>query len=84
MYADSGQAVFWQMKRERAVDKPYEVRVLNPLAKHCASCLRYAADGPKPIGEHPLPGTFCECLTGCKCNLLQISFTDAMERGIKL
>ena len=84
MYADSGQAAYWQMKRTRATDKPYEVRVLNPFAKHCASCLRYAADGPRPIGEHPLPGTFCECLNSCKCNLLQISLEEAIVRGIQI
>lgn len=84
MYADSGQAVYWQMKRERATDKPYEYRQLDPGARHCQSCINHAALGVKPIGVLPLPSQDCQCLSRCRCSLIQISFEDAVLRGVEL
>ena len=84
MYADSGQAAYWQMKRTRATDTPYEVRVLDPGARHCDNCIEYAARGPQPIGELPLPSVACACKTRCRCSLLQISFEEAVVRGITI
>ena len=84
MYADSGQAAYWQMKRTRATDTPYEVRVLDPGARHCDNCIEYAARGPQPIGELPLPSVACACRTRCRCSLIQISFEEAVLRGVNI
>lgn len=45
-----------------------ERRVLNP-AEHCDDCVGYAAEGWKPIGWFPPPGTGSACGHNCRCTM---------------
>ncbi|MBW4460452.1 MAG: hypothetical protein KME47_09455 [Nodosilinea sp. WJT8-NPBG4] len=84
MYADSGQQSYWQMKRDRARDKPWEVRVLDPLARHCGSCIAHASRGIQKLGVLPLPSQDCTCYNRCRCELIQLTLEEAVARGLSV
>ena len=44
-------------------------RFLGNTDRHCAECLSYAAKGPVPIGELPLPTEECSCRANCLCKV---------------
>lgn len=44
-------------------------RFLGNTDRHCAECLSYAAKGPRPVGELPLPTEECSCRANCLCRV---------------
>lgn len=71
LYAQSVRGSYWQGTELRKQQQGYGLmeRILDAQAKHCADCLRYAAQGRVSIGTLPLPGQRCECGARCKCSV---------------
>jgi hypothetical protein len=44
-------------------------RFLGNTDRHCAECLSYAAKGPRPVGDLPLPTEECSCRANCLCRV---------------
>ena len=71
LYAQSVRSSYWEGTAIRSEKQGYSMmrRILDAQAKHCESCLSYAARGVVPIGSLPLPGQRCECRSNCKCSV---------------
>ena len=71
MYAQAVRGPYWEGTRIRQEKQGYSLmrRILDPQAKHCDDCLRYAARGTVSIGSLPMPGQRCACRSNCKCRV---------------
>jgi hypothetical protein len=71
LYAQSVRANYWEGVAIRSEKQGYSLmrRILDSQAKHCQSCLDYAARGVVPINSVPLPGQRCECRANCRCSV---------------
>jgi hypothetical protein len=71
MYAQAVRGSYWEGTTIRQEKQGYSLmrRILDPQAKHCDDCLRYAARGAVPIGGLPMPGQRCACMSNCKCSV---------------
>jgi hypothetical protein len=71
MYAQAVRGSYWEGTTIRQEKQGYSLmrRILDPQAKHCDDCLRYAARGTVSIGSLPMPGQRCACLSNCKCRV---------------
>ena len=71
LYAQSVRGSFWEGAAIRSEKQGYSLmrRILDAQAKHCESCLAYAARGVVSIGSVPLPGQRCECRANCRCSV---------------
>lgn len=65
-------SAFWdgQTKYAEGRGAAWEERVLDPGARHCASCVAYADMGRVPVGTLPMPGEESECGPYCRCTIL--------------
>jgi hypothetical protein len=84
MYSLSGEISYWESWKRSAADEGriYAIRVLGD-GNHCSDCPRLAAEKPKPIEQVLVPKTGCQCRMRCKCSLLSMDLTGAIERGLK-
>ena len=71
MYAQSVRGSYWEGSTIRQERQGYSLmrRILDPQAKHCEDCVRFAARGVVPIGSLPMPGQRCACLSNCRCRV---------------
>jgi len=71
MYAQAVRGSYWEGATIRQEKQGYSLmrRILDPQAKHCDDCLRYAAQGLVSIGSLPMPGQRCACMSNCKCRV---------------
>ncbi len=71
LYAQAIRGSFWEGASIRQEKQGYSLmrRILDSQAKHCQSCINYAARGIVPIGSVPLPGQRCECRANCRCSV---------------
>jgi hypothetical protein len=71
MYAQAVRGSYWEGTTIRQEKQGYSLmrRILDPQAKHCDDCLRYAGRGAVPIGSLPMPGQRCACMSNCKCSV---------------
>lgn len=71
MYAQAVRGSYWEGTTIRQEKQGYSLmrRILDPQAKHCDDCLRYAARGAVSIGSLPMPGQRCACMSNCKCRV---------------
>jgi len=71
LYAESSRGSYWQGTELRQQEQGYSLmrRILDPQAKHCDDCVRYARSGVVAIGSLPLPGQRCECRARCRCTV---------------
>ena len=71
LYAESVRGSYWEGTTIRQEKQGYSLmrRILDPQAKHCDDCLRYAARGAVSIGSLPMPGQRCACMSNCKCRV---------------
>jgi hypothetical protein len=71
MYAQAVRGSYWEGATIRQEKQGYSLmrRILDPQAKHCDDCLRYATRGAVPIGSLPMPGQRCACMSNCKCSV---------------
>lgn len=71
MYAQAVRGSYWEGSTIRQEKQGYSLmrRILDPQAKHCDDCLRYAGRGTVPIGSLPMPGQRCACMSNCKCRV---------------
>jgi hypothetical protein len=71
LYAQSVRGSFWEGASIRQEKQGYSLmrRILDSQAKHCQSCINYAARGVVPMGSVPLPGQRCECRANCRCSV---------------
>lgn len=85
LYAESGKVTYWEMAKRSAADggQGYGLRRLGD-AQHCPSCVRYAAEPPRPIAELVTPGTRCECRSRCKCSIEFLTLEQAVAKGARV
>ena len=71
MYAQAVRGSYWEGTTIRQEKQGYSLmrRILDPQAKHCDDCLRYASRGAVSIGSLPMPGQRCACMSNCKCRV---------------
>lgn len=71
MYSQAVRGSYWEGTTIRQEKQGYSLmrRILDPQAKHCDDCLRYAGRGVVPIGSLPMPGQRCACMSNCKCSV---------------
>ena len=71
MYAQAVRGSYWEGSAIRQERQGYSLmrRILDPQAKHCDDCLRFAGRGVVAIGSLPLPGQRCACMSNCKCRV---------------
>ena len=71
MYAQALRGTYWEGTTIRQEKQGYSLmrRILDPQAKHCDDCLRYAGRGAVSIGSLPMPGQRCACRSNCKCRV---------------
>lgn len=71
MYAEAVRGSYWQGEEIRQEKQGYSLmqRTLDPEAKHCDDCIRYARAGIVPLGNLPLPGSRCACRSRCRCSV---------------
>ena len=71
MYSQAVRCSYWEGSAIRQERQGYSLmrRILDPQAKHCEDCVRFAARGVVPIGSLPMPGQRCACLSNCRCRV---------------
>jgi hypothetical protein len=71
MYAAAVKGSYWQGEEIRSGKQGYSLmqRILDPAAKHCDDCVRFARAGIVPLGNLPLPGSRCACRSNCRCSV---------------
>lgn len=71
LYAESVRQSYWTGVQLRQQDLGYSLmrRKLAPNVQHCDDCIRYAAQGMVSIGQVPLPGQRCRCVSRCRCTV---------------
>jgi hypothetical protein len=71
MYSQAVRGSYWEGSAIRQERQGYSLmrRILDPQAKHCEDCVRFAARGVVPIGSLPMPGQRCACLSNCRCRV---------------
>lgn len=72
LYAKSSKISFYRAQQLSRVQEGQTEgkRSLDPLARHCASCIRYSTKGQwVPIEQIIPPGTNCECGNNCRCSV---------------
>ncbi len=71
MYSQAVRGSYWEGSAIRQERQGYSLmrRILDPQAKHCDDCLRFAGRGVVPIGSLPMPGQRCACMSNCKCRV---------------
>ena len=71
MYGQSGRAAYWRGARAAKAAAGYteERRIAVGDANTCETCDNLEALGWRPLGELPMPGTACEGLTNCRCEM---------------
>lgn len=71
MYAQAVRSSYWEGSAIRQEKQGYSLmrRILDPQAKHCDDCVRFAARGLVSIGSLPMPGQRCACMSNCKCRV---------------
>lgn len=79
LYGESAGITFNRIEQiSREADGFTEAkRNLDPQARHCPSCLRYATNKWVPIDQVVSPGTACECQNKCRC---QIQYRRGLSR----
>jgi len=87
MEQGGAHTVFFETERDHMPPAPdgmtrLERRVLGE-SEHCEDCLTYYEQGWAHEGELPVPGEASQCLTNCRCMLLQkIVPADEAEQWI--
>ena len=71
MYSQAVRGSYWEGSAIRQERQGYSLmrRILDPQAKHCEDCVRFAARGVVPIGSLPMPGQRCACLSNRRCRV---------------
>jgi hypothetical protein len=71
MYVTKARVSGEIMARENALTGGFTLmeRILDGGGNSCAECRQYASEGPRPIGELPLPTEACSCRSYCKCTV---------------
>jgi hypothetical protein len=71
MYVNKARVSGEIMARENALTGGFTLmeRILDGGGNSCAECRQYASEGPRPIGELPLPTEACSCRSYCRCSV---------------
>lgn len=71
MYSQAVRGSYWEGSAIRQEKQGYSLmrRILDPQAKHCDDCVRFAGRGLVPIGSLPMPGQRCACMSNCRCRV---------------
>lgn len=82
MYGESGKVSYWDAwKSDRT--EAWGVRRVAGDDRSCPFCVEQASIGPRLIPEIPSCGCCPQCLSRCRCNILELSLEDAIARGAR-